>query len=85
MRRPDFLLFALIGFSHADDVANIASLREANDNHSAIEVAEADDALFTVILSLVFKLGYRALEYFDGTVKIEFPLCDGFEPLLRIV
>ena len=85
MRRPDFFLFALIGFSHADDVANVASLRVANDDHSAVEIAEADDALFAIIFSLVFELGNRALEYLDDAVEIELSLYDGFESFFRIV
>jgi hypothetical protein len=85
MRRPDFFLFTGIGFSHADDVADIASLGIANDDHSAVEVAEADEALFTIIPSFVLELGNRALENFIGTLEIKLPLSDGLQPLSRIV
>ena len=85
IRRRNTFLFALISLSHADNVAKITALGVTNDNHSAIEITEANNALLTVILSLIFELGERAREHFDGSLKIECSFSDVLESLRRII
>jgi hypothetical protein len=54
--RRDAGLFAVIGFSHAEDVAICATRRVAHDNHPAFQQAVADDPGFTIVLARVLDL-----------------------------
>ena len=63
-------LLTVIGLSHAEDVANRATRGVADDHHTALEHAVADDASFSVILAPVFDFNGNAFEDEQAVVKV---------------
>lgn len=55
-------LLTIVGLSHAEDMALRATRGVPHNHHSAFQLAEADDATFTVLLANILDLDRHALE-----------------------
>src|SRR6478609_9709142 len=69
--RRDAGFFATIGFPHAENVAIRATRRVADDHHSALQQAIANDASFAIVLSQVFDLYGHTLKDKLGVGEIQ--------------
>ena len=55
-------MLTIVGLSHAEDMALRATRGVAHNHHSALQLAEADDATFTVLLANILDLDRHTLE-----------------------
>ncbi|MBI2801771.1 MAG: hypothetical protein HYX63_16105 [Gammaproteobacteria bacterium] len=55
-------MFAVIRFSHAEDVTNRATRGVTDHHHPTCEQAVADHSRFTVVLARIFDLDCQARE-----------------------
>lgn len=77
--RREASLLTIIGLSHAEHVANRATRRVPDDDHTVFEAAVADDSTFAVVPTRVFNLDGRTFKDDQGVFEIEAAL---FESLL---
>ena len=83
--RRDACLLAVIGFSHAENMAVRATRCVANDDHPIAEHAEAKHPRFSVVLAYVSCLEIRPTEDFFGVLEVEATSSQGICTFLRIV
>ena len=69
--RRETRFFAVISFSHTDDVASRATRCIDDLHHTASQKAEAKDARFSVILARVLNLSSNSVKYLGCIVKVQ--------------
>ncbi len=69
--RRDALLFAFIGFPHAKYMTPRVARSVPNDDHSAIQMPEADHASFSIIFTGILNIQCHSGEYLWGIFKVQ--------------
>ena len=83
--RRDTRLLSVICFPHAEDVAIRATRRVANHHHSVTKHSKADDSLFAVVPTQIFRLERRACEDKGGNLKVKASRLLRFGSLRRVI
>jgi hypothetical protein len=78
-------LLTVIGLSHAEDVTLSATWCVAHDNHSPLQLAEANEPWFTIVFARVFNLDGHAPKDLDRIGKVQTAIGKRSIPLARIV
>jgi hypothetical protein len=77
-------LFTIVCLSHAEDMALCATRGISHHNHSALQLAEADDAALTVFLADILELDRHPLEDKGSVLEVQATLIKGLLAFDRI-
>ena len=78
-------MFTVVGLSHAEDMALRATRGVPHNNYSAFQLAEADDAAFTVFLANILNFDRDAPEDLSSILEVQATLIERLLALGRIV
>ncbi len=78
-------LLTIVGLSHAEDVTTRATRGVADYDDPAMQEAVADNAAFTIVLTIIYDLDSSACEDQQSVFKIQATLGKGLVALGRIV
>ena len=61
------------------------SLGVTNDDHSPVEITEADDSLFAILSSIVFDFMQHRVKDLDCVIEIQTSFFESLQSLVRII